>query len=300
MNYSICKNKIIVECEEFCPKEILECGQVFSYKKIEDFYFVYPGENLAVIYKENGKYIIEVLNGNLEFFINYFDLETDYGKIKEEIKKFSFKEFDKKLILKTLEFGSGIRILKQEIFETLISFIFSANNNIKRFTNSLNTLRRENGKEIVARKSDNVEVQKILETEKFWSFPNIFTMRKLDEKYFKKIGAGYRAEYLADTIKNIDLKNFSNLECLETDKVLDELLKFKGVGRKVGECVLLFSLGRLDVFPVDTWIEKVFFEMTKEKTKISREKISKQLINKFGKFSGYLQQYLFYYKREIK
>lgn len=296
MNYSVCKNKIIVECKEFSPQEILECGQIFSYRKIGQFYFVYPGDKLAVIYFENGKNVIEILSGDVEFFVEFFDLETDYKKIQNDILQMDFEGFNKNIVKKALTFGNGIRILKQEVFETLISFIFSANNNIKRFTNSLEALRRENGKEIMSAKSEVSEICDILKKEKFYSFPTQNNLQKLEESYFKKIGAGYRAPYLVSTINKFEsvLKDEYS-----TEELLKNLTNYKGVGRKVGECVLLFSLNRLDVFPVDTWIEKVYFEMT-DCDKISREKISKNLVKKFGNLSGYIQQYLFYFKREQK
>ena len=149
MNYSIKKNKIKILCEEFNPKDIFECGQVFSYKNIEEFYFVYPGENLAVVYLENGNYIVEILKGTTEFFVDYFDLDKNYSTIIKKIENLNKNKHETELFEKAVGFGKGIRILKQEFVETLVSFIFSANNNIKRFTNSLNLLRKNNGEKII-------------------------------------------------------------------------------------------------------------------------------------------------------
>lgn len=300
MNYLIEKNKIKILCTEFNPKDIFECGQVFSYKKIEQFYFVYPGENLAAIYFENENYYVECLKGTPEFFVNYFDLGNNYSNIIKKIKKLNKNEFNLQLIDEAIEFGKGIRILKQEFVETLISFIFSANNNIKRFTNSLNLLRKNYGEKInVKNKSKNNRINLILEKNEFYSFPNLETLKNLTEEYFVSIGAGYRANYLVDTISRISNNSFEDFNKLPTEALLLEIEKFKGVGRKVGECVLLFAFSRLDVFPVDTWINKVYFDLFGENEKTNRKQISKFLVEKFGLLSGYVQQYLFYYKREL-
>ena len=301
MNYEIQNNKIFVLVKEFKPKDIFECGQVFCYKKIDEFYFVYPQDKLAVIYEENGKYVIECLNGSPQYFINFFDLETNYEKIIKNIKKLNKKQFNLELINKSLTFGNGIRILKQEFIETLISFIFSANNNIKRFTNSLNLLREKIGEEIkIENKLENKKINKIINENKFYTFPSLNNLKNLAEKFFVEIGAGYRASYLKETISEIDLETYDKLNKFSTEELLKELIKFKGVGRKVAECVILFSFKRFDVFPVDTWIRKVYFDLFEDKNeKISSQNISKKLINYFGMLSGFIQQYLFYFKREL-
>ena len=300
MNYSIKKNKIKILCEEFNPKDIFECGQVFSYKKIEQFYFVYPGENLAVVYLENGNYIVEILKGTTEFFVDYFDLDKNYSTIIKKIENLNKNKHETELFEKAVGFGKGIRILKQEFVETLVSFIFSANNNIKRFTNSLNLLRKNNGEKIIiVNKSKNKEINLILEKNEFYSFPKLEKLKKLTENYFTEIGAGYRAKYLVDTLNEITNETFEKLNKLSTEELLVEIEKFKGVGRKVGECVLLFAFSRFDVFPVDTWINKVFIDLFGAEEKLSRKQMSKLLVERFGLLSGYVQQYLFYFKREI-
>lgn len=294
MNFEIQDNKIIVLCNQFNPESILQCGQVFSYKKINDYYFVYPKNNLAVVYKKENKFVIEVLNGKIEFFINYFDLKTNYEEIIEKIKL----KINDNLILKAVSFGKGIRILNQDCVETLISFIFSQNNNIKRFTNSLDKLRQEKGHEIACCCSEVEEINEILKNQKFFSFPEIEVLKTLDEKYFCHLGAGYRAQYLALAVKELD--EFFKLKNVETNCLLEKLLSFKGVGLKVAQCVMLFGFHKTDVFPVDTWISKAYLDLTQSKNKIPPTKISKILSKKFGNLSGYIQQYLFYFKRENK
>ena len=273
----------IYDKQNFCPKHILECGQVFCYKKVTGGYVVYPNNKFCKIIESADKCILETKD--VEYFENYFDLKTDYGKIKSELKKHKELAFP-------LEYGSGIRILKQELLETVVGFIVSANNNIGRIKNSLNKIRERFGREIAC-----------VNGEKFYEFPTLEELKMLTEEDFKNFGTGYRAGYLVETIAKLDkfLQEFSidNSRKIETKTLLLELLKLKGVGRKVAECILLFGYGKLDVFPVDTWIKKVYKDIFGE-GEVSANLMGDKLINKYGNLSGYAQQYLFYSKRENK
>lgn len=283
MNYIKDNKKIIISnCEEFNIKHIMECGQVFAYKKIDDVFYCFPQNKVCKVFKLDDKYVIECDDTN--FFENYFDLKTNYFEIKNKLK--SFAELSN-----PISFGGGIRILKQDILETIISFIVSANNNIKRITNTLFKLRKHFNKKI---KNSFGEV--------FYEFPTLEELLTLDEEFFKEIGAGYRANYLVCSIKqlfeNRELYFSANISNLPTKELLENLLKLKGVGRKVAECILLFGYGRKDVFPVDTWIKKVFVEDLKLASTTNATKICDILIERYGELSGYAQQYLFYSKRE--
>ena len=161
---------------------------------------------------------------------------------------------------------------------------------MKRIKNSLDLLRKHFNHEICQ-----------IEGKRFYTFPSLDELKTLDEKFFKSIGAGYRAGYLVETIKNLEefLKtNSENAEILTKDLLLN-LLKLKGVGRKVADCILLFGYNRKDVFPVDTWIKQVYAEIFKGDIK-SASKISDFLLERYGQLSGYAQQYLFYSKRSLK
>lgn len=279
MKYQKFNNRIeIYDSEEFCPTHILECGQVFCYKKIDDNKFiVYPQDKCCLIFKTDFGYCLKTKD--VDFFENYFDLTSNYLEIKNQLK--SFKELEY-----ALSFGSGIRILKQDILETIISFIISANNNIKRITATLDKIRAHFKKRI----SNELNYE-------IYAFPTLSELASLDEEFFKNVGAGYRAKYLVETISKLGdfLKNLKT--DLETKTLLNELLQFKGVGRKVAECILLFGFGRKDVFPVDTWIKKIYKDIFGENT-LNANQISDKLIARYGKNSGYAQQYLFYSKRE--
>ncbi len=277
------KGKIqIFSCEDFNITHIMECGQVFAYQKIDDAYFCFPQNKLCKVSKTQDGYLIECDDEN--YFENYFDLKTNYSSLKKELC--SFEE-----LKDPIAFGSGIRILKQDSLEAIISFIVSANNNIKRITNTLLKLREHFGKRIENSFGSN-----------FFAFPTLSELLTLDEDFFKKIGAGYRASYLVSSIKflneNKNLFFGKEVENLKTKDLLENLLKLKGVGRKVAECILLFGYGRRDVFPVDTWIKKVFIQDLKIADVKDASKMCDILIKRYGNFSGYAQQYLFYSKRE--
>ena len=163
MNYVIGKDYIeIFGKEDFDIKEILECGQVFSYKFMGDCYLVYSADKKAKVTETSLGYIIKTNHPN--YFENYFDLKTDYGKIKETLSKFP-------ILKKPIDFGKGIRILKQNLFETLISFIVSANNNIKRIQMILERLREKLGSKV----GD------------FYAFPTREQLKGASVEFFKEI-----------------------------------------------------------------------------------------------------------------
>ncbi|MDD4110905.1 MAG: DNA glycosylase [Clostridia bacterium] len=319
MQYKIKKDNIEVNSlEEFNPEHIFECGQVFSYKKInKNCYIFYPKNSVYLIYKEEKEkkeekeekeeiYIIQQIGGeeNIEDAAELFDLETDYQEIKEGIlsliKRKDFK-LDKNVIKKAMEFGYGIRILNQDFFEIIISFIFSQNNNIKRIKSSLDRLREELGNEIKLdlSKIKNKGLKEILKDEKFYSFPEQEAFLNKDEKYFKSIGAGYRANYLVKFFKDIKNLDLDEMPFQDSKDLRDDLIKLNGIGRKVADCILLFGLDRKDVFPVDTWICKIYNDLTCENVKNIATNISNILEEEFGELSGYIQQYLFYFKRTL-
>ncbi len=282
MKYQKLADRIeILDCEDFCPKHILECGQIFCYKKIGEDYIVYPQDKCCYIAKSDLGY--NILTNDVDYFENFFDLKTDYSVIKKDLGKYKELEFP-------LTFGGGIRILKQELLETIISFIISANNNIKRITATLDKIRMHFGKTI----TNNYDCH-------IYAFPTLEELSTLDENFFKSVGAGYRAPYLVETISKLNdflsAHSLENSGQIETKTLLNDLLKLKGVGRKVAECILLFGYGKQDVFPVDTWIKKIYSDIFGE-NKMNADQIGNNLISRYGKNSGYAQQYLFYSKRE--
>ncbi len=276
---------------DFVPAHILECGQIFSYKKLsEDAWQVFSRDKNAIIFEKIDGFFIQT--AQTTYFENFFDLKTDYGKIKEVLCKHE--------IMKTpIQFGWGIRILRQDLFETLIAFIISANNNIKRIQLILWRLREKFGTKM----GD------------FYAFPSREQLLTASESDFAEMGAGYRAKYLFQVLRQVDEKILKEWQNLPTQELRAKLISLAGVGPKVADCILLFGYGRKDVFPVDTWIEKMFWKFYGEsdfvrnlqkspkkadflqENAISREKIRDFLTAEFGQLSGFAQQYLFYSMR---
>lgn len=278
---------ILEDVENFDAKAIFTCGQAFRWyeEKNGSFTTVHLGRVLNVL-NEDDKVIFK--GTNLEEFneiwIDYFDLNTNYQSIRKSLA-------NNEILANAMEYGKGIRILNQNHFEMLISFIISANNMIPRIRKSIEVISMRYGKFICED-----------ENRKYYSFPTVEELSKAtveELRGFAKVG--FRDKRIFDTVnmiknENIDLDSFENLE---TDNLREELLKFSGVGNKVADCIMLFSYKRGEVFPVDVWIKRVMEELfIKEETPV--KKISKEADRIFGKYAGYAQQYLFYYGREEK
>ena len=270
MKYELGKDFIKISGkEDFNIEHILECGQVFSFVK-NDNYIVYSADKKADIFEDEKGFLIKT--NDPKYFENYFDLKTNYGEIKNKLSKFE-------IMKKPLKFGYGIRILKQNLFETLISFIVSANNNIKRIKQILFKIRENYGTKV----GD------------YFAFPTRQQLLKATVDDFAKIGAGYRAKYLFEVVRQIDENTLQQWQTLDTKSLKKKLVSLMGVGPKVASCILLFGFGRVDVFPVDTWMHQMYEKFYGKQS--DRQKIEADLIKRFENLSGYAQQYLFYSMR---
>lgn len=277
MKIEILKNEInVFDAKNFDIKAILESGQMFRFEEKNGHYVVQSGGQVAKI-KQIGAKNYKIYTQNPKYFVNFFDFSTDYDIIIKKLQKFDY-------LKDALEFSSGVRILKQQPLETLICFIISANNNISRIKKSVKFICDNFGKKI---------------TDDLHAFPTLEELSKITKEDFIKAGVGYRADYLVKTIQMLQSGfNLENLKNIPTEEAKSELLKLAGVGPKVADCVLLFGLGHKEVFPVDTWIAKVYNQyFEKEKNRV---KMRKNLVQTFKQLSGIAQQYLFYYKRENK
>ncbi len=272
------KNRIIVESEDdFDIKQILECGQVFSFYKRDNRYIVTSMDKVAHITFCGNKTIIDT--SDVDYFYNYFDLCTDYGEIRARIKEY-YSNFDK-----YFAGGKDIRILHQNPFQTIISFIVSANNNIARIKKILNNISFKFGEKL---------------EDKIYSFPTLQALKSASEEDFAAAGAGYRSEYLVKTIEMLqeDRYGIENMMKLSTSDLRERLMELKGVGGKVADCILFFGFGRSDSFPVDTWIRKAYLLFC-SKPRTDKE-ISKYFLQIFREVSGYAQQYIFNYMINYK
>lgn len=286
MEYNIIveDNRIVLkEMRNFDPKHIFECGQSFRWKVEDDnSYTTIAYGKVLNVKRENNDIIMN--NTNLDDFYNiwynYFDLGRDYDEIKEELSK-------DPILKEAIRFGEGIRILNQEPFETIISFIISANNQIPRIKKSIELISRNYGEKI--------------EGTEYYSFPKAEKLAEAKPEDLKEIcRVGFRAERIVETSKiiasgGLDINKIYELPKEEGKELL---LKLPGVGNKVSECILLFGFKKSDAFPVDVWVKRVMeFFYLKEDTDVKL--IGDYGAKLFGSLAGFAQQYLFYYAREL-
>lgn len=263
---------LIAKTPTFNAKQTLDCGQVFRYAKEDDGFRVFAQNHVAHISECDGVY--RIICDDRAFFESYFDLDTDYGKIQASVEKSEF-------LSEAIEFGKGIHILRQNPVEALFSFIISQNNHIPRI------------KGIIERICDSLGD----DMGEYRAFPSVERLAEAGEEFYKSIGAGYRAQYLdsvAKSLVGIDVASWNNMT---TKELRAKLTSLHGVGRKVADCTLLFGFGRFDVFPVDTWIKKIYDE---EFEGANPEIMSDLLVKKYGNYAGFVQQWAFYYKRVKK
>lgn len=267
---------------DFTPKHVFECGQCFRFEKEKDESYTIVAKNKVINVSKSGDDIILKNTTDEELsdiWYDYFDLDTDYNKIKKTLSA------DKHLKLSTA-FGNGIRILNQDLWECIISFIISANNNIPRIQGIVNRLCERYGEKITYK--DNT----------YYTFPSVDKLNEIQKEDLGFLRAGYRDAYLIDAINKVSkaeviLENFKNYN---TQEAKDELLKIKGVGNKVADCILLFGDRRRETFPVDVWVKRSVSELYKDE--VGELSIHDFARNKFSDLAGYAQQYLFYYMRE--
>lgn len=255
----------------FDIEAILTCGQVFRYEQKGNEWVVYSKDKKAIIRDRT------IYSDDIDYFINYFDLNRDYNEIIESLKS-------KPMIEEGLKIGRGIRILNQDKFETLISFIISTQNFIPRIKKIIERLCSALGNNM----GD------------YYAFPTPQALANQSVDFYKELGAGYRAEYILNTAKavadrQIDLEEIS---ILSTELITKKLLSLPGVGPKVADCVLLFSYHREDTFPVDTWIKKAYFNLTGKNAK--KKEIRETMLNIYAPYPGTAQQYIFYGIRNKK
>lgn len=301
------EQKYIIENQNsFELKDIFECGQCFRWNEQEDRSYIGVIKN-GVIQVKKEKKICKEMNGEKEInktkeiitftgkcdgnfkeiVEEYFDLKRDYEKIKKQL------ENTDEYLKTSIEYGKGIRILNQDLWETIISFIISANNNIPRIKGIIERISQKYGNEIEWNEK------------KYYTFPTPEQLKDVTVQEFRNLGLGFRDIRLYETTqmilnKEVDLENLRKNP--NTQEVRNELLKLSGVGPKVADCILLFSdLKRFDVFPIDVWVRRVMNDLyirESDESKVSKAKIEKLAEEKFGDLKGLAQQYLFYWRRE--
>ncbi len=281
---------VITDVDSFELRDIFECGQCFRWNAKDDGSYTGVIKNGVInVKKINNDVIFEgICNGNIaDICRDYFDLNRDYNKIKTILSNVD------EYLKESIEYGSGIRILNQDLWEMIISFIISANNNIPRIKGIIEKMSQKYGNKVVWKGKD------------YYIFPTIKQLSSASKDDLRALGMGFRDTYIFNTTNTIASGDI-NLEELhnekDTSKVREKLLTLSGVGPKVADCILLFStLKRFDVFPIDVWVRRVMNDLyikNEDETKVSKKEIEKLAKEKYGDLEGIAQQYLFYWRRE--
>ena len=257
------------------------CGQCFRFLKADDSEFECEYRGVAhgrfMRFASDGEGNVHIIGAPLEevesVWLHYLSLDRDYDGIKKQIiSDFASHPF----MCAAIEQTGGLRILAQERFETLCSFIISQNNNIPRISKLIETISERYGE--------------VIETPygTKYAFPSASALAKVSEEELASLKLGYRAKYIADAAKRVN-EGALKLEELDASNAREELLKVLGIGEKVASCIRLFAIEDLSSFPVDVWVKRIV-----------QNRFDGMLdVSKTGIYGGVAQQYLFCYEREI-
>ena len=278
---------ILKDIKDFEPSHIFDCGQCFRWMREDDGSYTGVCFGRVINVKKDGEDVI-IDNTNMDDFNNiwyeYFDLGRDYSTLKKELAKRDDN------LKKATEFGEGIRILKQDGWEMIISFIISSNNRIPMIQRAINNISEKYGKEIGEYRG-----------RKYYAFPTPNELSAASIEELRDCKTGFRDKYIYETTKMIINKDvdIDSLYEMDSAKCHKELMKLKGVGAKVADCIALFGIRKYDSFPVDVWVKRVMQEFYGAED-MSLTKMRNYGMDMFGEDAGFAQQYLFYYVREMK
>ena len=286
MTFKQIDNGIVMEdFNHFHIGQILECGQCFRFEKLDDMHYALVAFG-KVLYVRQSLDTVEFYYSNSalemsEFeaiWLPYFDLHRDYGAIKAKITA------GDPVMQTAVDYAPGIRILRQDPWETLISFIISANNRIPQIKQVVKNISARYGTQIDAHN---------------YAFPAVEQLIHAAPEDLRALKTGFRDKYIVDAAQKVAGKTLDM--CRDTQMLTDDLRKLlltvRGVGEKVAHCILLFGYGRMDTFPVDTWVRKVMRQYYFGGETASAAQIHDLAQKRFGTLSGFAQQYLFHYIR---
>lgn len=282
-NYSYSDNKVVVkDVKNFVLPHIFENGQCFRWEKTyDDTYIIVAKDRVIELRRVHDDLIIH--NSNIDDFeniwIEYFDFERDYDSLKESLKLDEY-------LINAIDFGHGLRILNQDPLEMIISFIISSNNRIPMIKRAINNISEKFGEKVEYNGKN------------YYLFPSLERLSKISISEFRECSTGFRDKYLFNTINMINENN--NIEYivnLSDDECHKELQKFSGIGSKVSDCIMLFSMKKYSAFPVDVWVKRAMMKFYVAPD-TSLKNIRDFGRNLFKDLSGFAQQYLFYYVRE--
>ena len=272
---------IVKNVRDFNLTHVFECGQCFRWLKQQNGSYkgIVNGRAVNVSFSDETLYITNTTEQDfIDIWYEYFDLGTDYSKIKAILEKDD-------IMKEAIKTGYGIRLLRQDFWELLISFIISANNMIPRIMKTVDSLS--------ALKGNCIEPHNNL-----YNFPKISELANASLEEIQQCKAGFRSKYIHRTSQLMDQNTITReiLLGMDTGMARNELMKFPGVGPKVADCILLFSGLKYDVFPTDVWVKRVMEELYLKEDSSLKE-IQKFAKEHFGDLTGYAQQYLFYHAR---
>lgn len=265
----------------FKLEDTITCGQIFRFFKMEDGSFDIILKDRVINVFMDGSFLCATSNieENLETVVkNYFDLDNDYSIMETFLIK-----HDKKL-KDAIDFSSGMMMIRQDPFETIIEYIISANNGVPQIASALNNIAKAYGKKVLFNEKE------------YYLFPSYEDLKDVSITDFRNCKVGFRDKYIkamVDKLNNneFDLNIFYELD---TKEALDKLMENIGIGPKVASCILLFAYQKYDVFPIDTWVKKI---MDKDYGIKGENNIRDFAKKTYGKYSGIAIQYLFNYSR---
>lgn len=287
------KNVVMLEnLNYFDIRQILESGQVFRFEKISDRSYLLNAKNklIKIIQQEDSDSVF-VHHTNLgeleEIWSSYLDLTTDY---KEIVQILSQKD---DYMSQAIAFGRGIRILKQDPWEMLISFILSQNKAIPHIKECIKNITQQFGLPI-----DQYDEY----GSTHYTFPTVEQLAVATEEALRACKVGFRAPYIVDACQKVlnGKLMLNELYVLTAEEAKEKLMQVKGVGPKIADCILLFAYSKTEVFPTDVWIKRVIEGAYFGGKTMKPDEIQSFAKEYFGKMAGYAQQYLFFYARENK
>ena len=271
------------DCCAIDVENSINSGQVFLWEKDGNNWYGINGQDILKI-SDSGK------------IKTYRNIKTDFFRKKDDLEKIIKSISKDKTTKSAVKRYLGLRILEQDPFQCLISFIVSANSNIQKIKSSLEKISKQFGTRVK------------FQSKEFFLFPKPEKLARASINEIRRCGVGYRAQYIKDAATMVLLKKI-DFECLkkcEYQVAKEKICSIPGVGNKVADCILLFSLNKLEAFPLDRWmiriLEKYYSNEFKLETKTITEKqysiLHEKIVNHFGPFAGYAQQFLFKMERE--
>ena len=279
---------IELKVKDFSLEQTLECGQCFHFKKLSDGSYVTVHKDKAVRCAQEDD-VLKLFNAETEedaaFWSDYFDLDNDYAGIKSRLCS-----CDDKMPEIICDCG-GIHLLRQGFFETLISFIISQDKQIPHIKQIVAAISKAHGKYLGT-----------FDAEDFYSFPDANTLSNVSEDELRALKTGFRAPYIKDAVDKAasGIITEEKLLAMTYEEKMETLKTIKGIGDKVANCVILYSLGDREAFPVDVWIKRITEHVYFDDKDTDKKVIMQFAADRYGQLGGYAQQYMFYFGRNLK